>query len=256
MSFRTLIIAILALSTVAFAFDGNSIANFGGTTVTANAPDAFQVHTIANVTPPTGSGLTYVLPSGGIDITNAGALGADPYGTLVKGSGTGAICVNVYAFTSDEQEVSCCSCLVSPNSAQHINASDIVKNTLTGVINPNGALTIKLLATIPGASATSGAGVSTQTAFTGQFCNAAQVPPTALGAANLAPGMRAWAVTVHQLPTSATSLGVTESEFSKADLSPGELTSMTGKCAFAVGNGSGAGVCTGCAQGLLGAARK
>jgi hypothetical protein len=251
MQVRNLVLATLALSVVAF---GQAVTGFGpnGVTVNANVPDAFQIATFANVTPPAGT--TFPAGSGIIDSTNAGSLGADLFGpgTLTH---TGNICDNIYCFDTHEQLISCCSCLKSPNSGWSIKVSDIVQNTLTGVVPPTG-VTCKILETIPASSASGAAGVNTQATYTGTFCNAANV---ALGAANLAPGGRNWAIDTHELPTStpaARQWTVTKVAFERADLSPGELASILNRCANNVGNGSGAGVCAGCQNVILGAPKK
>ena len=230
--------AALALSVVAF---GQAITGFGPTGVTVNAavPDAYQINYLANLS----------VGDGVINITNAGALGADAFGPL---SGTtGRICVNVYAFSPDEQEISCCSCLVTPNALVHLSArTDLIANTLTGVVPSS--VVVKLLATIPGSGSTfTTPGVNTQAVFTGSQCNAA----FAYGAANLAPGMTAWATQLHALPTTPVTYGLTQSEFVSKALSPGELVKATQLCQFIVGNVSGAGICKSCTLGGLGGSK-
>lgn len=59
-----------------------------------------------------------------IDVTNTGANGAAFAGPGF-GSATGNICVNVYAFSPDEQLISCCSCLITPNGWCHSRWSAI-----------------------------------------------------------------------------------------------------------------------------------
>jgi len=238
MHLRILLIALSAvvLSTVAFGQPGNIPAPINPGVLL----DAYQLNYVSN--PQIGAG--------NIDITNAGQLGADPFGPL---SGTtGRICVNVYTFSPDEQEVSCCSCLVTPNALVHLNvAADLTSNTLTGVVPSS--VVVKLLATIPGPGTNSTVpGVNTQAAFTGSSCNAAFPFATV----NLAPGMRAWATKLHALPTSPATYGVTETSFLPANLSAGEAAKLTQLCQFIVGNGSGAGVCKACQLGGLGGAKR
>jgi hypothetical protein len=217
-------LAVVALSAVAFGQPGNIPA--------AQNPgvllDAYQIAYISNPS----------IGAGWINMTNAGQLGADAFG---PGAGTtGRICANVYAFEPDEQEIACCYCLVTPNALIHLTVfTDILSNTLTGVVPSS--VVIKLLATIPGATAAV-PGSNTQTTFTGSACNPAQPFTTA----NLAPGLRAWAVKLHALPTSPVTYGVSETAFLPANLSQGELTKITNLCQFIFGNGSGPGQCKNC----------
>ncbi len=234
--------AIVVMSTIAF---GQPIGGFGtnGVTVNAAAGDAYQI----NYLPASGGSIV----GGVVNLSNAGALGADAFGPL---SGTtGDICVNVYTFTADEQESECCQCLVTPNALRSLTAAQLIGNPGNGV-TPTLGLVVKLLATIPG-TATNGipAGVSTQGAFTGTTCNAAQP----FVAANLAPGMVAWAVKFHgNAPVLPAAIGLTETQFSNEALSAGELAKLTNLCQFLKGNQSGAGVCAGCALGGLGAGKR
>ena len=152
-----------------------------------------------------------------VNITNAGS-------AVTTGNAVTNICTNVYVFSPDEQLVACCSCVVTPNALVSLSArNDLIANTLTPAV-PN-SITVKLLASA------------------GTSCNAANVP-----AANLAPGMRAWATTLHASPVAGT-YAVTETQFSPAVLSAPELARITSECAFIQVVGSGYGICRSCRLG-------
>ena len=191
--------------------------------------DTFQVRYAANLT----SGDSV------INLTNTGANGASLNGPGFGGA-AGNICVNVYAFSPDEQLVSCCSCLITPNGLASLSVnSDLISNTLTGV-RPN-SVVVKLVNTGAGA------------AFTGTNCtNSAAL---AGGAAfPLAAGMLAFGTTIHGAPVAGT-FGVTETPFLQATLSPAELASITNRCTNIIGNGSTFGICRSCRVGGLDATR-
>jgi hypothetical protein len=76
----------------------------------------------------------------------------------------------------------------------------------------------------------------------GQACN----PAYPFGSLNLAPGLRAWGVKLHALPTSPVTYGVTETALLPSILSLGELVKLTNLCQFIVSNASGAGQCNSC----------
>lgn len=179
-----------------------------------------------------------------INISNDGANGASLLGPGI-GSPVGNICVNVYAFSPDEQEIACCSCLVTPNGlASYSIKKDIISNTATGVVPTS--VTIKLLATLAG---TGGSGTS--------CTNSAANVTTA----TIVTGMGAWMTTTHvstvttpspywwQPATTTTTTSYDETAFTPAILSAGELASISLRCANIVGNGSGAGICKACTQG-------
>ena len=78
-------------------------------------------------------------------------------------------------------------------------------------------------------------------------CNASTVGPRAHG-------LLMWGTTLHQnTSTAAASYSVTETPFAQADLSPAELAHITSTCGFIQADGSGFGICKGCAAGGLGA---
>lgn len=198
--FPTLLILVGALATAAF-----------GQAIPGAPTDAFQVRYAANLN----------IGDSVINITNAGTTNAG--GALTN------ICANVYAFSPDEQLISCCSCTVTPNALVSLSAvSDLISNTLTPA-RPN-SIVVKMLATA------------------GTACNAANVP-----VANLASGMVAWGTTIHALPGTPTTYGVTETQFAQPGLSQAELTRLTSFCGFIQANGSGFGVCRSCRLGGQGA---
>ncbi len=162
-----------------------------------------------------------------VNITNTGLNGVPLQGPGYGNQGN--LCVNVYGFSPDEQLVSCCSCLVTPNGLLSMSAkTDVFSNTLTG-ISPNSGM-IKLAASLPGTS-------------------------------TLAGGLAAWGTTAHvpgvgTIPGSTAPFSIVETPFVPATLSAGELASITNRCAQIIGNGSGFGICRGCRADGRGAANQ
>jgi hypothetical protein len=188
---------------------------------------AFLVSYAANLA----SGESYV------NLSNNGSSGAPLLGPGFGGA-VGNICVNAYAFSPDEQLISCCSCLITPNGLANLGVTrDLTQKTLTGVIPTS--VVIKLVAGLAGAGGT------------GTTCTNSAATITA---AQLAGSTEAWSTTLHPDPASA--FRVTETPFSAGTLSSGELASLTGRCASILGNGSGFGICRSCQQGALGAGKQ
>ena len=154
-----------------------------------------------------------------INLSNNGSNGA-PLNGPGFGYPVGNICVNAYVFSPDEQLISCCSTLITPNGLNSLSVvRDLVSNTLTG-IRPN-SVVIKLLASQP----------------MGSMCSPAL--PTFN---NFATGMHAWGTTLHAAPVAGT-FATTETPFADATLSAGELASITNRCTNIIGNGSTFGQC-------------
>jgi hypothetical protein len=161
--------------------------------------------------------------------SNLNLVGDSVFNITNSGASGGNICVNVYTFSPDEQEVSCCSCNVTPNALVSLSAkTDLVSNTLTPAVPTS--IVVKLVATFGGS------------------CNAASA---GTGASALTPGMAAWGTTLHRLPNETVAL--TETAFTPATLSSAELTRITALCGFIQSNGSGFGICRSCRLGGLGA---
>jgi hypothetical protein len=212
MHLRNLVLATLAVSGLALA-QSTTVAPAVGP-VSLDAP--FQVNYASNLN----------LGDSVINITNTGAAGAG----LAAGSQTGALCANVYAFSPDEQLISCCSCNVTANGLVSLSATrDLISNTLTPAVPTS--IVVKILAT------TAAAG-----------CNAATP-----GAPQN--GLVAWGTTIHAAATLPGGLATTERAFVPATLSAGELTRLTALCGFIQANGSGFGICRSCRLGGLGATK-
>src|SRR5580704_11954419 len=109
---------LIAFSATALLF---AAAAFAQNPITADSP--FQVRYAANLN----------VGDSVVDITNTGATGNN-------------ICVNVYTFAPDEQEISCCTCQVTPDGLASLSVKNsLINNTLTGVVPT--AVVIKLVAT-------------------------------------------------------------------------------------------------------------
>jgi hypothetical protein len=190
--------------------------------ITADSP--FQIRYASNLT--AGDSV--------INISNSGANGAQLNGPGI-GTPSGNICVNVYAFAPDEQEIACCSCLVTPNGLESLSVvNDLTSNTLTGV-RPS-SVVVKLISTLAGGNGT------------GTSChNSAAVEGT------LATGLLAWGTTIH--PAVGGGFATTETAFTPATLSAAEYASVTNRCTNIIGNGSTFGICASCRAGGLGGVR-
>ena len=176
--------------------------------IVAGPSDAFQIRYTANLN----------LGDSYIDITNAGTQG----GTDT----TGFICANVYAFDPNEELISCCTCLITPNALASLSVdSDIIAGVHTLTPAKPHSITVALLASMPVAGNCS---------------------PGAPG--RLASGLRAWGTTLHRLPSGASAL--TETEFLPAALSAGELSHITSFCNF-IGFYQPFGTCASCRAGGL-----
>jgi len=198
---------------------------FGGTVfaqVYHEPPDIFQVHYASNLNK--GDSV--------INITNTGSM---QYG----GAGQPAdnLCINAYTFDAAEEMISCCACLVTPNALQSLSVqNDLLPNPLSA--GTYSSVIIKLVAT-------------DALKFDIRFCAPGKIDPDG---AILAPGMRAWATTLHALPTGK--YGLTESEFENGGLSVPELVHLTTFCNFIIANGSGFGICKSCRAGGLAGAKE
>jgi hypothetical protein len=212
--------------------------NLNGTTTGIASPNATGGPTVVTFGSPQSSDVPFQVSyatnfSAGesyINIINDGANGAPALGPGF-GPQAGNICVNLYAFDPGEEEVACCSCLVTPNQVASLGVSkDLLAKTETGV-TPS-SVTIKLVATLAGANCTN----------------------SAAGEGALVNGMVAYGTTPQ--PVAKGVYEQVEHSFTPSSLSADEYASITGRCASILGNASGYGQCTSCTPGAQGAAKQ
>lgn len=235
---------LLVLTTVAIALPAFGQAG-GGATIEAET-NAFsgQEGDLGGPVPPPGPlgplGPLTPLRKGSINMTNSGANGASLSGPGF-GPAVGNLCVNAYTFSPDEQLVSCCSCLITPNGLASLSIDDdLLSNTLTGII-PN-SVTVTLIPTLAGVG---GSGTS--------CTNSAALAGTANFPVFRRPeesGLHAWGTKLIKTPV-ANNFAVSETPFLRNYTSDATLASLTNRCTNIIGNGSSFGICRSCRTGGL-----
>ena len=186
-----------------------------GTPVTAASPEApsLLVRYIRNID--RGDSTIYM--------TNSGARGAGLAAGTTANT-TGAICANVYAFSPDDELVSCCSCPVTPNGLKCLSARrDLLVSPATSA-----PLIVKLYATTPR--------------------NGSCFGSAADNSVSGAPGLHAWGTSI-QIGAEGKPDPVTDGPFLPATIGPGERERLASRCAILYANSSGFGVCSSCRLG-------
>lgn len=180
---------------------------------------------------------------GVVNVTNSGASATNT--PIVGGNSYGDICANVYVYAPDQEQATCCTCLVSPNSLHSWPVSfgpgNLLQNVTNGTVlnsirTGNSSVIIKLLAT--------------RATNAGEGLNASCPSPAnvATDANPLVTGMMAWGS--HSHPTNTGTVAITETQFGSATLSAGELAKLTGDCSNNLTRGSQM-QCPGCRVGGL-----
>jgi hypothetical protein len=189
-----------------------------------------------------------------VDVSNDGAQGGFNPNPL----GAGNLGVNVYTFDPQEEMISCCCCVITPNGLYSLSVkSDLINNTLTPV-TPN-SVTIALIGSTPLANAAGalticdatgvnlpppmggGGGITTGAVPAGD-------PPTAIG-------LLAWGTTLEPASSPGT-YGPVPVSYINGTLSMPQINAMTQVCEFIQSNGSGFGVCNSCRLGALGGGKR
>jgi hypothetical protein len=133
------------------------------------------------------------------------------------GTSNGNLCAMVYVFANDQQMAECCGCITTPDGLRTFSvAKNLTSNPLT--VKPVDG-DIKIVSA----------------AVNNSPCDpTANVTPTAT--------LRGWAT--HIQNKVGTAYPITETEFTDATLSAGELASLQADCYFVNRLGSGRGICS------------
>jgi hypothetical protein len=156
---------------------------------------------------------------------NNGVSGAPDATVRVTNPGTtnGNLCAMVYVFDNDQQMSECCGCITTPDGLRTFSVTkDLTSNPLTGVVSKTGD--IKLLAWYVNDSPCEASLVGGPDALTGDTF------------------LDGWAT--HIQNKVGTSYPITETAFTAAGLSAGELINLAADCYFVERLGSGHGICS------------
>jgi hypothetical protein len=179
--------------------------------ISSSAQDVFTVNYFANNNV---SGA----PDATVRVTNPGTHFLLVPGPTADDEATGNLCAMVYVFDNDQQMDECCGCFTTPDGLRTFSVKkDLTSNPLVGTVVNNGDIKI----------------VSAEV-------NNSPCDPTS----NVfpAPALRAWAT--HIQNKVGTAYPITETAFSDATLSAGELSSLQADCYFINRLGSGHGICS------------
>jgi len=165
-------------------------------------------------------------------------------------AGAGNLCANVFVFDPQEEEVACCSCLITPNGLMGLSAkADLISDVLTPAIPTS--IVIKITSTVPG--------TSTGTVY--NVCNPALAALGTSGTVSTVPqtletGLLAWGTTLEPAQTAGTYSPVNVpfingSFNTTAGANGGEIGELSYVCAFVVTEGSSYGQCKSCTAGAL-----
>ena len=239
MYLRLLILAVIVCMVPVFSQPLTGInSGSAGTSTPATLDGPFQVSVFGNLA--AGTQVINILNDGATGTGTSVFTGTSPLTT------NGNICVNVYVFdASDEQEIACCSCLLTPNQAVNITAAQLVSDVFEKTAPSS--IAVKLIATAAGTATT-----CTPTTAAG----GSTLPSTGLTAGSLVNGMVATGTHIHIVETGTGEASLTETLFVPATLSTWELLRASVLCGFIVGNLSGGNVCPGCTPGVAGASRQ